>query len=122
MIMFGSASPATWIRVEPGRSPGRDAGLFVFCALVAAFMLLILGVAAWGSFVTCWPYGLSLSLRNYDFANLDPSGWQPCANAIRMAAMATCIVLCCAGFKLAHGVVAHVVSLRAGAWRRRDEG
>jgi len=37
------------------------------------------------------------------------------------AAMATCIVLCCATFKVAHGVVAHVVSLRAGAWRRRDQ-
>ena len=75
----------------PGRSPGRDAGLFVFCAVVAAFMLLILGVAAWGSFVTYWPYNLSLSLRNYDFANFDPSGWQPFANAIRMAAMTAAI-------------------------------
>jgi len=75
----------------PGRSPGRDAGLFVFCAFVATFMLLILGVAAWGSFVTYWPYNLSLSLRNYDFANFDPSGWQPFANAIRMAAMTAAI-------------------------------
>jgi iron(III) transport system permease protein len=75
----------------PPRSAGRDAGLFVFCAVVAAFMLVILGVAAWGSFVTYWPYNLSLSLRNYDFESFDPGGWAPFANAIRMAAMTAAI-------------------------------
>ncbi len=75
----------------PPRSPGRDAALFAFCALVALSMLVIIGVAAWGSFVTYWPYNLSLSLRNYDFANFDPSGWEPFANAIRMAAMTAAI-------------------------------
>jgi len=72
-------------------SIARDAVLLAFCALVAAFMLVILGVAAWGSFVTYWPYNLSLSLRNYDFANFDPSGWAPFANALKMAAMTSAI-------------------------------
>jgi iron(III) transport system permease protein len=69
----------------------RDAALLAFCALVAASMLVILGVAAWGSFVTYWPYNLSLSLRNYDFANFDPSGWAPFANALKMAGMTSAI-------------------------------
>jgi iron(III) transport system permease protein len=72
-------------------SVARDAALFAFCALVALAMLVILGVAAWGSLVTYWPYNLSLSLRNYDFVNFDPSGWQPFANAIKMACMTSAI-------------------------------
>lgn len=76
---------------SPPPSPARDAWLFVFCALVALFMLLILGVAVWGSFVTYWPYNLTLSLRNYDFANFDPSGWAPFVNAVKMGLMTSAI-------------------------------
>ncbi|MCZ8036359.1 MAG: putative 2-aminoethylphosphonate ABC transporter permease subunit [Novosphingobium sp.] len=75
----------------PAPSPLRDTGLFAFCALVAVFMLVILGVAVWGSFVTYWPYNLALSLRNYDFATVDPSGWAPFLNAIKMAALTSAI-------------------------------
>ncbi len=75
----------------PPVSIARDAALFGFCLLVAVAMIVILGVAAWGSFVTYWPYNLSLSLRNYDFANFDPSGWQPFVNALKMAAMTSAI-------------------------------
>lgn len=75
----------------PPVSAARDASLFVFCATVALFMLVILGVAVWGSFVTYWPYNLALSLKNYEFANFDPSGWAPFANAVKMAAMTSAI-------------------------------
>ena len=37
----------------------------------------ILGVAVWASFVTYWPYNLTLSLKNYDFGDFDADGWSP---------------------------------------------
>jgi iron(III) transport system permease protein len=33
-------------------------------------------IAFWGSFVSYWPYNLSLTLKNYDFAAVEPSGWE----------------------------------------------
>lgn len=75
----------------PPHSFGRDSWLFAFCGFVALFMLIILGVAVWGSFVTYWPYNLTLSLRNYDFSTFDPSGWAPFLNAVKMAAMTSAI-------------------------------
>ena len=72
---------------SPPSSRIRDGWLLAFCALVAAFILLMLGVAVWGSFVTYWPYDLTVSLKNYRFENFDPSGWTPFYNAVRMAAM-----------------------------------
>lgn len=75
----------------PPQSKARDLFLLGFCGLVALFMLVILAVAVWGSFVTYWPYNLALSLKNYDFAVFDPSGWTPFANAVKMAAMTSAI-------------------------------
>jgi iron(III) transport system permease protein len=46
--------------------------------------------------------------------NINDAGFTAAA-----AAMATCIVLCCAAFKLVHGLVVHLVSWRSEAWRRR---
>ena len=34
----------------------------------------VLGVAVWASFVTYWPYNLSLSFKNYNFAEFEPNG------------------------------------------------
>ena len=54
-------------------------------------MVIPYGVAVWGSFIRYWPYNLSLTLDNYDFANIDPSGWTSYWNSIRLSA-ATAIV------------------------------
>jgi len=75
----------------PAPSALRDTWLFAFCSFIGLFMLIILGVAVWGSFITYWPYNLTLSLRNYDFSNFDPSGWSPFINAVKMAIMTTVI-------------------------------
>jgi iron(III) transport system permease protein len=78
---------------------------FLFLAAMASVSVLI------------FIYAPGTRVASVAVVNINDAGFTAAA-----AAMATCIVLCCAGFKLAHGVVAHVVSLRAGAWRRRDEG
>ena len=56
------------------------------------------GVAVWASFVTYWPYNLSLSLKNYNFEDFEPNGFGPYFASLQMAALAavlgTAIVFC----------------------------
>ncbi len=63
----------------------RDTGLLIFCILMSVFLIGILGMAAYASFVTFWPYDLSLSLVNYDFDRVDPNGWSSFYNSLKMA-------------------------------------
>ncbi len=39
-------------------------------------------MAAWASFVTCWPYNLALTLKNYAFAEFDTNGWGAYWNSV----------------------------------------
>ena len=75
----------------PPPSRTRDLGLLAYCLVVAGFLVGLLGVAAWGSLIAYWPYNLSLSLRNYDFAAFDPGGWEPFLNSFRLAALTATI-------------------------------
>ena len=45
----------------------------------------MLAMAVYASFVTFWPYNLSLSLKNYNFDVMDGGGWEAYFNSIRMA-------------------------------------
>ena len=56
-----------------------------YCALVALFIVTILGVCQFAALVKFWPYDLSFSLRNYDFDRMDGGGWQAYRNSIEMA-------------------------------------
>lgn len=64
---------------------GRDALLTGFCTLVAFGIVGILGMAIWGSLIKYWPYNLSLTLDNYDFAKFDANGWASYFNSLQMA-------------------------------------
>ena len=59
--------------------PGRSSAATCFSRSSAASssvgILAILGMAIWGSLIKYWPYNLSLTLGNYDFANFDAGGW-----------------------------------------------
>jgi iron(III) transport system permease protein len=55
---------------------GRDVPAFLLCLTVAFALLVIVAVSVWGSFIRFWPYNLSLTLDNYDFARFDTAGWQ----------------------------------------------
>lgn len=73
------------VPLVPRPKPGRDAFFTIFCAVVAAGILAILGMAAWGSLIKYWPYNLGLTLDNYDFAKVDANGWDSYYNSLRMA-------------------------------------
>jgi len=65
--------------------PLRDGMLFFFCTMVAIVLVSMLAMAAYASFVTFWPYNLSLSLKNYNFDVMDGGGWEAYYNSIKMA-------------------------------------
>ena len=65
---------------------GRDTFFTAFCTLISVGILAILGMAVWGSLIKYWPYNLSLTLDNYDFAKVDANGWDSYVNSLEMAA------------------------------------
>jgi len=69
----------------------RDLPLLFFCLCVAAVLVGVLGVAGWGSLIRFWPYNLSLTLENYDFARFDATGWDSLLISARMAGLAAMI-------------------------------
>lgn len=69
---------------QPQPSRWRDSGFMVFALLVCLLLLVIAGTAVWASFIRMWPYNLSLSLRSYDFANMDGGGWLAWRNSVQL--------------------------------------
>lgn len=76
---------------EPKPNTATDTPATLFCIFWSAIILAIAGVAIWASFITYWPYNMTLSLKNYDFTQTEPNGWEPFFTSIRMA-MITAIV------------------------------
>jgi iron(III) transport system permease protein len=75
-------------RAQPyvsGVNVRRDAAFLALAGVMAAFLLAIIGVAVWASFVKMWPYNLSMSLRSYDFDNMDGGGWLAWRNSLQLA-------------------------------------
>jgi iron(III) transport system permease protein len=70
----------------PRPSPARDGALLAYVVLVSAVLLLVLGMAVFGSFVKVWPYNLSFTLNHYTYgfeeAGVD-NAWR---NSVAMAA------------------------------------
>jgi iron(III) transport system permease protein len=73
-----------------------DLAMLAAASVIAAFILLLVGTASFASFVSFWPYDLSLSLKNYDFASYDAAGWSSYANSLKMAALTALIGTVCA--------------------------
>jgi iron(III) transport system permease protein len=71
-------------RAEPAR--GRDWALLLLVALMSALMLLVVGMAAYGSVVKFWPYNMSLTLNHYTYG-LEEAGLEHAyRNSLVMAA------------------------------------
>lgn len=64
---------------------------FVFCGVVALFILGVFAIGIASSFVKFWPYDLSLSFSNFDFTGKTDIGWSAIWNSIMMAA-GTCVL------------------------------
>jgi iron(III) transport system permease protein len=79
------------VPLVPRRAPLKDRLFSLYCVLVSCLIALVLGVAVWASFVTYWPYNLSLTLKNYDFAEYEPNGWGPYYCSLQMSILAAAI-------------------------------
>jgi iron(III) transport system permease protein len=79
------------VPLVPRRNPLADGLAMAFCAGFGLLLVGVLAVAVWASFVTYWPYNLTLSLKNYGFEEFDAAGWQPYRNSLLMAGMASVI-------------------------------
>lgn len=71
---------------EPAVNRALDAFYMIFCILIGGAIVATYGVAVWASFIQYWPYNLSFTLNNYVFSNVEPSGWDPYFNSLKMAA------------------------------------
>lgn len=87
----GSVFSGRAVPLEPKPRAARDAGLFLFCLAVAAVLLGIVGLAAWGSFIRFWPWNLELTLANYDFDRFDSAGWGSLWVSVQMSALTAVI-------------------------------
>lgn len=74
------------VMLEPKPSRLFDRFMLAVAALVSIPILGIIGTAVFASFVTLWPYNLSLSFNNFDFGAFDPGGWLSYWNSVEMAA------------------------------------
>lgn len=74
------------VPLQPQKAPLRDALLTGFCTLVCGFLLLVIGMAIYASFITFWPYNMALSLNNYRFDMMDGGGWASYFNSLQMSA------------------------------------
>src|SRR3989440_7199395 len=76
------------VPLEPKHNRARDVALMAYCLVIGGILVGVLGTAVWASFITYWPYNLTPTLKNYDFANFDPGGWSPYFTSLWMAACA----------------------------------
>lgn len=76
------------VPLEPRASAPKDAAFTAYCLLVGGLIAAVLGVAVWASFVTYWPYNLTLTLKNYNFEDFEPNGYGPYFASLQMAALA----------------------------------
>ncbi len=71
-------------RAKPAR--GRDWALLLLVVIMSALMLLVVGMAAYGSVVKFWPYNMSLTLNHYTYG-LEEAGLEHAyRNSLVMAA------------------------------------
>jgi iron(III) transport system permease protein len=69
----------------PKPRAARDLPLLGGCLLVTALLLGVTGMAVWGSFITFWPWNMSLTWANFNFPNFDSAGWGSLEISVRFA-------------------------------------
>jgi iron(III) transport system permease protein len=76
------------VPLEPKMHRLNDTAALLYCMAIGGLVLGILGVAVWASFVTYWPYNLTLSTKNYNFGAFESAGWGPYFTSLEMATLA----------------------------------
>ncbi len=74
------------VPLRPRPSAWRNGMLTAYCAVVAALVLAVLGMALFASFATLWPYNLHPSWRHYLMGLVDAEVGEGFVNSLEMAA------------------------------------
>ncbi|HEX9278017.1 MAG TPA: putative 2-aminoethylphosphonate ABC transporter permease subunit [Casimicrobiaceae bacterium] len=75
----------------PKPSRGFDLAMLAFCIVVSVFILAVLGMAIYTSFIKLWPYDLSFSLRHYIYGLIDGGVIDSYFNSLKMALLTALI-------------------------------
>jgi iron(III) transport system permease protein len=62
-----------------------DRAMLLYCTIVAVYLLAVLGMAIYTSFIKFWPYDKSLSLRHYSYGLIDAGVIVSFFNSLKMA-------------------------------------
>lgn len=73
------------VPLVPVRNGRADLIAAAYCTLVGGVIAAIIGMAVWGSFITYWPYNMTLTLKNYNLGEFDAVGWASYWNSLLMA-------------------------------------
>lgn len=79
------------VAYQPQPSMVRDSVCFVYCLTISAAVVVVLGMAIYGSMVTFWPWNKALTLNNYNFVEMSTYGWTPFFNSLTLGAWAAII-------------------------------
>ena len=79
------------VPLMPKPNTVKDLAFLLFCCVVGGLILATILMAVVASFITYWPYNLTLSLRHYDFGEYEPNGWSPYFASLKMAVLAALI-------------------------------
>nr|WP_174238933.1 putative 2-aminoethylphosphonate ABC transporter permease subunit [Vibrio taketomensis] len=63
----------------------RDSVCLIYCSLISVAVIIVLGLAVYGSLVTFWPWNKALTFNNYNFAEISTYGWSPFFNSLTLA-------------------------------------
>ncbi|MEC7942359.1 MAG: putative 2-aminoethylphosphonate ABC transporter permease subunit [Pseudomonadota bacterium] len=74
------------VAYQPEPNALRDGACFLYCVLISAAVVIVLGMAVYGSMVTFWPWNKVLTLNNYNFAEMSTYGWTPFFNSLTLGA------------------------------------
>lgn len=65
-----------------------DTAMLIYCSLIAAYLLAVLGMAIYSSLIKLWPYNLTLSLDHYRYGLVEGGMLEAYFNSLKMASMA----------------------------------
>ncbi|MGF1684101.1 putative 2-aminoethylphosphonate ABC transporter permease subunit [Photobacterium minamisatsumaniensis] len=82
---------ASSVIYQPKPHKIRDSISFVFCSMIAISIMVVIGMAVYGSVVSFWPYNTALTLNNYDFSRFISYGWAPFYNSVVMSLLVAVI-------------------------------
>ncbi|MFZ6689480.1 putative 2-aminoethylphosphonate ABC transporter permease subunit [Undibacterium sp. SXout11W] len=72
----------------PKKRPLFDTLMFLYCSVIAVYLVAVLGMAVYSSFIKLWPYNLTMSLDHYKYGLVEGGILEAYFNSLKMAGLA----------------------------------